>query len=570
VEQQQTDEMHGNRSQAGDWLIFRPVLRDPLPTPDGRKMCLSPWAERPADPLKEKRMSRPSSSAARLARCGMTQMLIASVLAMTGWYPAEAAPGAGLLAGAAKVDITNKEAGPVNDPLYVRALVLKNGTTTAVLITVDAVAIGEIGPIKNDYLSKVRVRLKNELNIPPASVLINASHCHGVVCPDVDGRTFQAVKEAAEKLVPVKVGVGVGREDRIMQNRRLKLKDGKVADVRHAYSLPPDADIAEVGPVDPEIGVLRLDRADGHTLAVVYHFACHPIQGVPGGGNTADITGFACRVIEDNLSEGAIALFLQGCAGDINPAWYKDVDHPRDAEPLGNMLGLSTLQALRKVHTKDDGRLRVLQEVIELPRADLTQRILTMESEQAKLLQSLCGTSLNLKTFVHLLVKYNVSGEFPSSYADGYLHEKAMGRETLRKLDADNQKNMEQYLRNIHIMEELTRVQTNLALLKKHQADRVAAGKPTVEAELLGLRIGDFVLATFPGELSVQIGLNLKKRSPHQPTFVSGYTNGYLYYAPTAEQLANPGGAQEDCDCLLAPAWQKQFEDKAAEMLKTL
>ena len=105
--------------------------------------------------------------------------------------PVDAAP---LMAGAAKVEITNVEAGPVNDPLYVKALVVKSETTTAVIVTVDAVAIGEIGHIKNDYLAKVRERIETELHIDPANVLINASHCHGVVCSDVDERTFQAVK----------------------------------------------------------------------------------------------------------------------------------------------------------------------------------------------------------------------------------------------------------------------------------------------------------------------------------------------------------------------------------------
>ena len=171
------------------------------------------------------------------------------------------------------------------------------------------------------------------------------------MCADVDQRTVQAVKEAWQNMVPVNVGAGVGHEDRIMENRRLKLKNGKEADVRHAYSLPPDEEVAGVGPVDPEIGVLRLDRKDGRTLAVVYNFACHPIQGVPSGGNTADLTGFASRVIEDNLGDGAIALFLQGCAGDINPVLYKDVAHPRDAEPLGNMLGLSALRAAKNIQT---------------------------------------------------------------------------------------------------------------------------------------------------------------------------------------------------------------------------
>ena len=109
-----------------------------------------------------------------------------------------AAEAATLRAGAAKVDITNREAGPVNDPLYVKALVLKSGETTAVLITVDAVAIGEIGHIKNDYLPNVRGRLEKELGIPPTNVLVNASHCHGVVCADVEERTVQAVKAAAK------------------------------------------------------------------------------------------------------------------------------------------------------------------------------------------------------------------------------------------------------------------------------------------------------------------------------------------------------------------------------------
>jgi hypothetical protein len=145
-----------------------------------------------------------------------------------------------------------------------------------------------------------------------------------------------------------------------------------------------------------------------------------------------------------------------------------------------------------------------------------------------------------------------------------------IGRDDLAKLDAENRKNMKAYLENIYVMEELTRNQTNLALLKKHQAQNIAAGKRTVDVELVGVRIGDFVLITFPGELTVQIGLNIKKVSPHKFTFVAGYTNGYIYYSPTAEQLRNVGGAQEDSDCILAPEWQAIFEQKAAEMLKKL
>ncbi len=488
-----------------------------------------------------------------------------------------------LQAGVAKVDITrtdstittdplysNIDAATINDRLYVKALVLRQGNTTAVLVTVDAVAIAEIGTIRDDYLANVRTILHAKLQIETSSVLINASHCHGVVCSDIVERTVEAVKKAAQNMVPVRVGAGTGHEDRIMENRRLPLKNGGEADVRHAYSMPPDDEVAGVGPVDPEIGILKLERENGQTFAIVYNFACHPIQGVPSGGNTADLSGFASKVIEDCSNEGTVALFLQGCAGDINPVRYKDVDQPRDAEPLGNLLGLSTLRALRDIPSKKGATLKIINESLALPRADLQQSIVELQEKQQQLLESLNGTTLNLKTFLPLMVKYHLAPESPSYYSHRYMHEEKIGRNHLAKLDADNSHNMQQYIENIHTMEELTRVQENLRLLQMHQAQNAAAGEDTLEVELVGLRIGDFVLTTFPGELSVQTGLSLKKASPHALTFIAGVTNGYIYYTPTAKQLENRGGAQEDSDCLLAPEWQEMYENKAVEILQKL
>lgn len=475
-----------------------------------------------------------------------------------------------LRAGVAKADITDRNAGPVHDALYVKALVLRDDATTLVMITVDAVAIAEIGRIQNDYLANVRAQLYQELNIEAEHIIINASHCHGVVCEDVEIRTVEVVKAAWQNLVPVLVGVGTGHEDRIMENRRLGLANGREADVRHAYALPADEWVTSVGPIDPEIGILRLDREDGRTLAVVFNFACHPIMGVPGYGNTADLSGFACQVVEDNLDDGSMAFFLQGCAGDVNPVLYKDVNSPRDAETLGNLLGLSTLKALRKIVCRDAGKLNSIREMLALPRADLTQPIEDLQAEQMRLLASLKGTSLNLKTFLPLLVKYRLSDDYPSYASHRYLHEKMMGRHDLEDLDAENRQHMERYIQNIHIMEELTRVQTNLALLKKRHAQNVSAERDTLDAEVVGLRVGDFVLITFSGELSVEIGLQIKRHSPHVHTFVAGVTNGYIYYTPTAEQLKNRGGAQEDSDCLVAPEWQLLFEACVADVLARL
>lgn len=475
-----------------------------------------------------------------------------------------------LRAGVAKVEITDKTSLPFSDPLYVKALVLKSDDTTAVLVTLDAVAVGEIGRIGNEYLGRVRARLRKDLGIAPESLIVNASHCHGIVCADVETKTVEAVTAAVAKLAPVKVGVGVGSESRVSENRRLKLKSGKEADVRHAYALPADDEVVAVGPIDQQIGVLRLDALDGRTLAVVYNFACHPIMGVPSGGNTADLTGYASKVIEDNLGDGAVALFVQGCGGDINPVRYKDVHQPRGAEPLGNLLGLSTLRAVRAIKCEANAALVLRNELLALPRADHTDRIDALQLDHARLVKSLKGTTLNLKSFLELAGKYNLSKDFPSAASHLYLTEKAQGRDDLRALDAANRSALRAYLENVLTMEEITRVQTNLALLRKHQATNRAAGKKPLDVEVAGLRVGEFVLVTFPGELTVEIGLAVKKASPHRATFVAGYTNGYIYYTPTAAQLRNRGAAQEDCDTLVAPEWEGLFHAKAADLLKKL
>ncbi len=465
-----------------------------------------------------------------------------------------------ILAGIAKVDITDRTV-PLNDPCFAKALVLKSGETTAVLVTVDAVAIGGIGRIGNGFLANVR----QELGDLADEVIINASHCHGIVRMDLQQLVVQAIRDAAKNLVPVNVSAGVGSESRISENRRMFLKDGTQTDMRRAYSMPRDEEVVSTGPIDPQIGLLRLDRADGTPLAIVYHFACHPIMNPPSKGNSADYPGFASKVIEE--ATGVMAFFVQGCGGDINPVHYKEVSRPADAEPLGTMLGASVLAAIRRFEPQNDATLKISREVLRLPRAtDFEKRIANIETEQRSLVAALKPTNINFKTFLPLLMQHKLSPNMPSHYAQGYLD----NGKSLQQLDADNKALVETYLSNLAIMEQLTRLNANLALLKKHLADTKAADSPTLDAEVCGLRVGAFKLVTFPGEVTAQVGLNIKKAAQDANAHVSGYTNGYLWYTATESQRRNTGYAQEDCDVLVAPEWQKLFETKALQILKTL
>lgn len=476
-----------------------------------------------------------------------------------------------LMAGIGRTDITDRTSVRVNDPLYAKALALRSASSTLVLVTVDAVAIGTIGRIRNDFLPNLRARLKQEFNLSPSNLVINASHCHGAVRDDVEILTHQAIREALQNLVPVRAGAGNGREDRISENRRIRMKDGSEIDMRRAYALPRDEDIAALGPIDPEIGLLRLDREDGTPLAVLYNFACHPILNPPNKGNSADFPGFASKLIEESLGHGAMAFFVQGCGGDINPIRYKSVQQPPDAEPLGLKLGLSVLNALKTITPLPNSPLVVLNESLSLPRAqDYERRIAAIEAEQKQLLQSLKPTDINFRSFIPLYLQQRLWPDSPSFYRQGYLRDQAEGADDWVRLDTDNRRSVEAYLENLRVLEHLTRLNVNLALLRQHLAESRSAPLEPLQAELVGIRIGQFRLITFPGELTVQIGLNLKKRAPNPHSFIAGYSNGYLFYLPTTEQRNNTGYAQEDCDSLIAPEWQNLFESKALEVLGRL
>lgn len=90
---------------------------------------------------------------------------IVILIGIFGLFQIDSANAAQFNAGVAKVNITNTEpASIVNNSLYVKELVLDNGTTRAVIITLEAVAIRGIGSISSDYLSQVRSQIKEELN----------------------------------------------------------------------------------------------------------------------------------------------------------------------------------------------------------------------------------------------------------------------------------------------------------------------------------------------------------------------------------------------------------------------
>lgn len=479
-------------------------------------------------------------------------------------------------AGTGKSNIT-ADSGNIHDSLYVKTLVLENGELNMAIITMDVVAIGTIGNIPDDFLHDVRNEIEEKFGIDRDHVLISASHNHhdgfltgkNRLRDDIQERTVSAVERAILNLEPVKIGVGTSFEDRFAMNRRINLKNGKVFTIRHANPNMPDEEITGLGEIDPEIGILKIDRLDGTPKAVLYNYACHPYTGVPNKGVTAEYPGFASRLIEEQLGQGVVAFFLQGAAGDITEILYKDVDHPRDSEPFGQMLGQNVLNSARKIATMETNSLSMISKTISLPlRSDFDERLNNLETERELLLESLRSTSLNLKTFLPLYIKYLISESYPSYYKYKYLDEDKKGGDALKKMDKANRKDIDKYITNIHAMEKLTHIQEDIYWLKLREelADKIGGNE--IPVEIHGVRIGNFILVTFPGETFAEIGLRIKKLSPYPDTFMAAYSNGYIHYAPDKESYQQ--GGYEVTNCILAPEWQEIYEKEILEIIKQL
>jgi hypothetical protein len=89
------------------------------------------------------------------------------------------------------------------------------------------------------------------------------------------------------------------------------------------------------------------------------------------------------------------------------------------------------------------------------------------------------------------------------------------------------------------ILEADPEAEKRLPRLAKAYAERtlkLAAEPPTTKVLVQVVRIGDLAICTLPFEVLVEIGLELKDKSPAADTFVVELANGGYGYLPTPEQ----------------------------------
>ncbi len=240
----------------------------------------------------------------------------------------------------------------VHDPLFHRIVALDDGRTQFYLVSTD------IALFSPAFYDEFCAELKKQTGIERKSVWWTVTHTHsapelgppglakaflaGRYDHEPDWEYAKAVKqklidgivEAKGKLAPARLRVGTTRSTANI-NRRSRDPNGKIY-----LGLNPD------GPVDRQVGLLRLDRPDGTPIALIANYAMHGT--VLGGKNqliSGDAPGTVAAYVEQKL--GAPMLYINGATGDIAPIYsvYDDFKRVRIAE-FNVLLGDRIVQAM--------------------------------------------------------------------------------------------------------------------------------------------------------------------------------------------------------------------------------
>ena len=462
-----------------------------------------------------------------------------------------------LFAGAARREITTRDPSAlVHDPLWVKALILKRGDTTAAFLSLDTICLGGgIGDLSDDFVPALHAAL------PGIFLVVGTTHTHTPVPPmlreesEVLDACVEAVHAALAAAVPARFGTGAGSDTSFALNRSVPLTDGTWWSVRQAHPAPPDDQVSGIAPEDPTIDLLKVESLDGSPIAALFCFGCHPLVGFASNAITANYPGIAERVVEEHW--GGVAMLFQSTGGDVTERDYKQYDRPKSCVAYGQALGLSVLRGLAGITCGDTDFDTACVHTAFHRRRDIKERIAEMHAEEQQLLSGIANSPLNFKTFLPLYLKYQLDPAHPLENAAVYAWEDAHGQHDLADQDAINRKNIAKYLDNLRILDRLVWLRACIETHEWHEAYNASFGYADVPAEICGVRLGDALLITAPVEMLTAVGQNLRARSPFSHTLICSYANGYMHYGAPAD--AYQTGSYETIECFLDPSWEADY-----------
>lgn len=434
-----------------------------------------------------------------------------------------------LEAGAAAIDITPQEfpvlprgsftpnpVDSVHDPLHARALAFRSGDDRVVICVVDVIYIVE------PTSSLIRKEAAAATGWPVESILLAGTHTHSAPAPyprhaallrwwdngadnpdapvaktedPAPETAFQkrtregavaAIVEAVKNLEPASVAFGSHDVPDEVRNRRWYLEEGTMppnpfGGIDTVKMNPNRSTITEpAGPVDPEVATVSVKTAKGQALALLSNYSLHYVGGT-GSQISADYFGEFARLVAYRVGgrkppENFVGILSNGTSGDINNSVFLETRAPR-----------APFEQIRQVATKvADAAFLGLKDAEYAKNAPLGMR------------------------------QRNV---------------------TLRCRRPDEERIA--WAEKVLTMQPKEIKEAGMNSLAPHYAARILqmAGYPeTVDVTIQAIRIGDQAIVAIPFEVLVEIGLELKEKSPFPHTFTIELANGAYGYLPPPHQ----------------------------------
>ena len=380
-------------------------------------------------------------------------------------------------------------------PLKARILVMNEGEKRCVLINCDFLAVTV------EETNNIRKLIHNLTGIAPERVMICCTHSH--TGPEMRGvedwcvwepneeyldqmnvKVAEAVAVAAQNQTPAIICMGKQHEEGLAFNRRFRMKNAEEQfgpDKMHPTAVDIDennTDCAGVaGPIDPEFGVVLFKRELTSKPFAMIVNYSLHVDVTSGNKISSDFPGIMAETLKKIYGEELVTLYIQGACGNINHCAYLQ-NNPYPG---------------------------------------------TGEWKSEQIGRAFAGKAMNIAEKA-LPSKTNVI-EIATEILDvpRYPKDDIIVRKMLKDISSKKE-------------EELTFFETSFMKLYNSYSD-----ERTDKREIMTLRIGDAVFCSAPGELFVEWGLEIKKWSPFEYTFIAELCNDYVGYIPTFEAFYRGG-----------------------------
>lgn len=265
-----------------------------------------------------------------------------------------AAAAQALEAGAAKVEITPPLGTPLNgyqdrwgrgaidvhDPVWVRSLYLNDGNTGVFLVSADLCVI-------NRELRDRVLELAPDV-VPRENIILTATHNHSAQGAMVKDLIFRSI---TGRFMPE---VLESTAQRFAESMRTAYANRRRAAIGHGTFTQTDLTRNrrfDDGPIDEQVGIIRVEDSDGAPIAILTNMAAHPttVGGEYVLSVSADYPGYYYTELERLAAPGCVAMFINGAEGNQRCGNPRDLEGMERTASIGRILAQRVFEAAAEV-----------------------------------------------------------------------------------------------------------------------------------------------------------------------------------------------------------------------------